>query len=237
MSGENVREVQLIPIFDNNYVFLIKNEKRECLLVDPGEASAAIREIEKRHLKLKGVLITHHHADHIDGLPDIKKKFNAPVWAPEINRSQIVADYYIQNNFKVTLAGFEIEALALPGHTLGIHAYWFKNENWLFSGDVLFGLGCGRVFEGTYEQAFASLQKIKSLPDETKVFCAHEYTKRNSEFCESLDMKTPGFLDYRRNLQVPSVPLILALEKKVNPFLLAEDSSEFSRLRNLRNVF
>ena len=230
-------EVQLLPIFKNNYVFLIKNEKRECIIVDPGEASAAIREIEKQHLKLKGVLITHHHADHIDGLPAIKKKFNVPVWAPEINRSQITADYYIQDGFTVTIAGFEIKAIALPGHTLGIHAYWFEKQNWLFSGDVLFGLGCGRVFEGTYEQAYQSLQKIKTLPEETKIFCTHEYTKRNSEFCESLGIRSPEFTAYKTSLKVPSVPLLLSVEKKANPFLLAEDSAVFSSLRDKRNTF
>jgi hydroxyacylglutathione hydrolase len=224
--------VQLIPILDSNYVFLIKNEKRECIVVDPGEGKAVIREIEKQHLKLKGILITHHHADHIDGIAEIKKKFLAPVWAPEANRAQIPADYYIHDGFEVNLAGFEIKAMALPGHTLGIHAYWFENEHWLFSGDVLFGLGCGRIFEGTYEQAYQSLQKIKSLPDETKVFCTHEYTNANMQFCESLGLRIEEY-----NLAVPTVPLSLIEEKRSNPFLKAASLEEFSRLRDLRNVF
>jgi len=116
-------------------------------------------------------------------------------------------------------------------------AYYEPEQGWLFSGDVIFGLGCGRVFEGTYEQQFESLQKIKSLPDRTLIFCAHEYTEANLRFLRSLGPLSPEQEKYAAALQAPSVPLSLSTEKKCNPFLLAENLEQFTVLRNLRNRF
>ena len=230
--------VELIPIFDDNYVFVIVNAAdTEALLVDPGEASAALNFLEKHHLKLSGILITHHHADHIDGLPALRERLNAPVFAPLKNKQQIPADHYVDENDKISLSGFEIKIISLPGHTLGIQAYWFEAENWLFSGDVLFGLGCGRLFEGSFEQGYTSLQKIKKLPPATRIYCTHEYTHTNLKFCKSLAARDAALTDYEQQLKVPSVPLTLALEIKTNPFLRAQSVAEFTTLRELRNTF
>ena len=137
-----------------------------------------------------------------------------------------------------------IQVLALPGHTLGHIAYWFLEKNWLFSGDVLFGLGCGRLFEGDFTQGFESLQKIRQLPDATAVFCAHEYTEKNLQFCKSIIYEaSPRLTTYetplmkRRAAGLPSVPLSLKAEKEFNPFLLAPTKEVFSILRQKRNVF
>lgn len=244
---------ELIPIFSDNYVFLIiDSETKEALVVDPGQASETIQVLKARKLKLKSILITHHHADHIDGIRELKEEFQAEVFAPIKNKSQIpFVDHWVQNNSQIESGNFKMQVMELPGHTLGHIGYYFKNENWLFSGDVLFGLGCGRLFEGSFEQMFQTLQKIKALPPETQVFCAHEYTETNLRFCESLmsgsETAAALHLDHlkqyasrlmqKRRENKPSVPLALADEINTNPFLLAKSVDQFTTIRQLRNVF
>lgn len=240
-----MKTVELIPVFDDNYVFLISNpETSEALVVDPGEAVAVTAVLNARKLKLLGILTTHHHTDHIGGAAELSQNFAAPVWAPVKNKDQIKADHYVSDNDFLMLAGCRIQVLALPGHTLGHVAYWFTEKNWLFSGDVLFGLGCGRLFEGDFTQGFESLQKIRRLPDTTEIFCAHEYTEKNLQFCKSITYEaSPRLATYeaslmkRRSAGLPSVPLSLKTEKQFNPFLLAPTKEEFRILRQKRNIF
>ncbi|MEK6627055.1 MAG: hydroxyacylglutathione hydrolase [Bdellovibrionota bacterium] len=240
-----MNKVELIPAFNDNYVFLITNTAQmEAIVIDPGEAKEIIKILQQRNLKLAAVLMTHHHDDHIGGVSELIEHFPAPTYAPLKYKVQIPADYYAENGQELKISSFTIQAIDLPGHTLGHNAYWFVDQKWLFSGDVLFGLGCGRLFEGSFEQGFESLQRIKSLPDETQVFCAHEYTEINLNFSKTLpDYKTADFINYeqelkyKRNLGLASVPLTLSSEKKVNPFLLAKNVQEFTELRKLRNQF
>lgn len=240
-----MKSVELIPVFDDNYVFLISDpETSEALVVDPGEAVAVTAILKARELKLLGILTTHHHADHIGGASELSQTFAAPIWAPARNKSQITADHYVSDNDTIALAGLRIQVLGLPGHTLGHIAYWISEKNWLFSGDVLFGLGCGRLFEGDFTQGFESLQKIRLLPDATEVFCAHEYTEKNLQFCKSIEYEaSPQLATYETSLLkqraagLPSVPLSLKAEKQFNPFLLASTKEEFSILRQKRNIF
>lgn len=244
-------QTQLVPIFDDNYVFILKNLKtREAIVVDPGESAAVIRVLEAENLKPVAVIITHHHPDHIDGITDLKQKYKMPVYAPLTNKSQIPAvDFFVEDQRSIQISDFKFQVMGLPGHTVGHIAFWFAEMNWLFSGDVIFGLGCGRLFEGTPEQAYASIQKIKSLPDDTLVFCTHEYTETNLRFCQSLKDSFSGLipqeklLSYSNQLKLvrssnqPSVPLHLDIEKKTNPFLIAKSIDEFRSLRQLRNIF
>ncbi|QLY24022.1 hydroxyacylglutathione hydrolase [Bdellovibrio sp. KM01] len=243
--------VELIPIFEDNYVFcLIDDNNQEALVIDPGESSKTSNYLKENNLKLTGVLLTHHHNDHVGGVRSLISEHPAPVYAPMKNKSQIgSADTWVAEGHTVRVGPFEFQVLELPGHTLGHVAYWEPKFKWLFSGDVLFGLGCGRLFEGTYEQAYESLQRIKKLPEETLVYCTHEYTESNLTFCnmlsnlddspitgdsEELEMYANQLLS-RREMNLPSVPLKLSVELRVNPFLLAKSVAQFTYLRDLRN--
>ena len=243
--------VELLPIFDDNYVFcLVDDEHKEVVVVDPGESSAVSTFLKENDYKLAGVLITHHHHDHIGGVSSLLEQHTAPVVAPKKNRNQILsAEHWVSEGDHIQLGSFQFEVMELPGHTLGHVAYWVPEMKWLFSGDVLFGLGCGRLFEGTYQQMYDSLQRIKNLPTETLVYCTHEYTETNLQFCkmltnldnspitgddEDLEMYE-NQLRNRRDMDLPSVPLKLSIEMKVNPFLLARSIQQFTYLRELRN--
>lgn len=243
--------VELVPIFEDNYVFIIIDETlKHAVIIDPGECNAIKDYLQTKELTLKGILITHHHKDHIGGARELKEFFKAPVYAPFKNMNQIpFAEHFVKEGDKVSMGNFSFSVMELPGHTLGHVAFWSPQEKWLFSGDVLFGLGCGRLFEGTYEQMYQSLQRIKALPSETLVYCTHEYTEANLQFCKMLstfdDSPITGDDEYfdiyenelihRRALKLPSVPLKLFIEKKVNPFLLARNVEQFTYLRDLRN--
>jgi hydroxyacylglutathione hydrolase len=241
--------VELLPIFKNNYVFLIQNlDTHEAIVIDPGESTAVKKALEQQKLKLKALLITHHHPDHTDGLADLVQTYKVPVYAPFKNQQQIQADHYLEDKAQFQIAGFNIKTMALPGHTLGILAYWFSDQHWLFSGDVLFGLGCGRLFEGSFEVAWNSLNKIKTLPDDSLVYCAHEYTEDNLRFFKTLPIELKALVQLdrivnyendllqKRSQKLPSVPLLLSTEKSTNPFLMS-DLADFTRLRKLRNEF
>lgn len=244
-------QVELLPIFDDNYVFVLINEDlRSAIVVDPGESAAAEEFLLEHNLKLTGILLTHHHADHIGGALELKTHFSCPVYAPLKNKIQIpFADHYLQEGDVVVLPPFSFQVLELPGHTLGHIAYWEEKHRWLFSGDVIFGLGCGRLFEGSFEEAYHSLQRIKTLPPDSLIYCTHEYTERNLQFCRTLsaDDNTPLLgnaealdryaleLRNKRSGKRPSVPLRLATESEANPFLMARDVAQFRYLRELRN--
>lgn len=246
--------VDLVPLLDDNYVFMIRNsEDKNVILIDPGDADPCKVYIEKHNLDLNTLLITHHHPDHIEGIPKLKTEHpDLKIYAPEKNRLQIPwATKYLKDGDQISSGFFQFEVFELPGHTLGICGYFEPKQQWLFSGDVLFGLGCGRLFEGTAEMLFESLKKIKDLPAQTKVFCSHEYTMTNLRFVEMLidENKIPAGFDhehfnhYRGNIKSnhlekkPTVPLYLKTELLCNPFLLASTAEELGELRRLRNHF
>ena len=240
-----MNKVELISTLHDNYIFLIINcDQKNAIIVDPGEANQVIKVLDQMQLEPLAILITHHHADHTNGVHILNEKFQLPTYTSIINKDLIKASHYLVDEQEIEIGSFVIQIIDLPGHTLGHNAYWIKKYNWLFSGDVIFGLGCGKLFEGSFEQAFKSLQKIKSLPDETQIYCSHEYTEKNLDFCKSLNIKnTNDFYSYskklykKRKLMLPSVPLSLSLEKMVNPFLMCENVETFARLRKLRDHF
>lgn len=246
-------KVKILPIFTDNYVFLIQqNTTNHVIVVDPGEAEGVKNFLTKNSLKLTSIILTHHHQDHIGGVAALKDDYPAAkIYAPLKNKNEIPdADFYVQQGQSLVIENLTFEVLELPGHTLGHLAYWCKEQNWLFSGDVLFGLGCGRLFEGTFSQMFESLKAIKSLPQSTNIFCTHEYTETNLRFCDQIIQQQSEFLipqdqlksyaaDLRqkRNQGLPSVPLSLATELKTNPFLRASTVEQFTEVRSRRNSF
>jgi len=248
-------QYHLVPVFTDNYVFIVENtETKKCVIVDPGAADEVISFLQRQQLQAEAIFITHHHWDHIDGLGALlafiqKSNATASVYAPLKNRSEVSqATQYVGEDDLISAIGLSWKVMELPGHTLGHISYYSEDLKWLFSGDVLFGLGCGRLFEGTYEQQFNSLKKIKSLGAGVKVFCTHEYTERNLAFCKHLVLSNKEAGDenlriYEQNLtelralRRPSVPLELSEELKCNPFLLADTVEKFTELRQLRNKF
>lgn len=239
-----MKRVELLPAFKDNYIFAISDEQ-EAIVVDPGDASVVLAYLNENRLDLKAILITHQHHDHIGGLAELLTCYpDVMIYAPEKHLSEIkAANIPVNVGDTVSVLGYNFEVFELAGHTKGHVAYYEASQKWLFSGDVLFGLGCGRIFDGTMAQQYQSLQFIKTLPQDTKIFCTHEYTETNWRFLQSVNQPNLAQQQYGHQLQairekkLPSVPLVLSSEMESNPFLLATDLEEFVRLRELRNQF
>ncbi|WP_413291310.1 hydroxyacylglutathione hydrolase [Bdellovibrio sp. HCB337] len=238
-------KVFLIPILKDNYVFVAANLKtKECVIVDPGQAAPVKNLILKEQLRPRAILLTHHHWDHIGGVQELKKSFDVRIYAPEKEQKSIdFADQYLSDGDAVREAGFNFKTLDLSGHTYGHIGYWEEKQNWLFSGDVLFSMGCGRIFDGSIEDHYRSLLKIKNLPPETWVYCTHEYTELNLGFCQKKfpqDQELQSFAEQVRSLRQnnePTVPFQLKQELALNPFLKVNNETEFITLREERNSY
>ena len=204
------------------------------------------------------ILNTHHHADHVNGNLELKKKYNSKILGFSQDKRRIPGiDILLEENQKQKIGNLEFEVIFIPGHTKGHIAFFFSKEKIAFTGDTLFSLGCGRVFEGTHEEMFYSLNKIKNLPPDTKIYCGHEYTKSNLNFCLAYDSKNTFLKEKKIDIQKklksnqPTIPSTLGEEIKTNIFLRCndpeikrtlglKDSSEvevFSKLRDLKDSF
>ncbi|MBP5987299.1 MAG: hydroxyacylglutathione hydrolase [Azonexus sp.] len=214
-------DVSFIPAFKDNYIWLLTRGKR-AFVVDPGDAAPVLARLEAEGLTLEGILITHHHADHQGGIAELKARWPVVVYAPG-NESITGCTDPLSGGERLEILGAPVDVLAVPGHTLGHLAY--SAPGVLFCGDTLFGAGCGRLFEGTPEQMSASLDAIAALPDDTLIYCAHEYTEMNLRFALAVEPDNP-VLQQRvarvaalRAAGLPSVPSMLGEEKATNPFL------------------
>ncbi|MFH1661255.1 MAG: hydroxyacylglutathione hydrolase [Rhodocyclaceae bacterium] len=214
-------EISLIPAFKDNYIWLLTRGKR-AVVVDPGDAAPVIARLEADDLTLEGILITHHHADHQGGVAELKARWPVEVHAPA-NESITGCTRPLSGGERIDILGQTVDVMAVPGHTLGHLAYLAPGA--LFCGDTLFGAGCGRLFEGTPEQMSASLDSIAALPDDTLVYCAHEYTEMNLRFALAVEPENAALLARVAKVAAlraagqPSVPLTLGEEKATNPFL------------------
>jgi hydroxyacylglutathione hydrolase len=224
-------DVLAVPAFKDNYLWLIHDGKNAAV-VDPGDAQPVLAALQANGLTLTAILLTHHHADHIGGVPRLLEHSQVPVFGPRNDGIAAVTEALGEGDrIDVPGLGLALRVLDVPGHTLGHIAYVREaaGANWLFCGDTLFGAGCGRLFEGTPAQMADSLAKLAALPDDTLVYCAHEYTLSNLRFAEAVE---PGnrALQMRvandsrlRGTHLPTVPSTIAIEKATNPFLRAHE--------------
>ena len=237
--------IEIISCLQDNYSYLIIDEtNNNACVVDPGEAKPIINFLENKDIKLKYILNTHHHFDHIGGNKELKKKYKSIVIGYKNDAHRIPEiDILVEDGQIWKKDNFETKIFHIPGHTSGHICFHFYKDNFLFTGDTLFSLGCGRLFEGTYKDMFDSLNKIKSLPENTNIFCGHEYTLQNSKFCikydpDNLVLKNK-IVDIKKKLKnnLPTVPSILKDEINCNIFLKAKDLESFSKLRDLKDNF
>ena len=253
--------MKIIPIacLADNYAYIIKDSNSKNIgVVDPSEAKPIISFLQKKNLKLSYILNTHHHFDHIGGNIELKKMYNAKIVGFLGDKHRIPGiDITLKNNELWNFGSSIVKILHIPGHTLGHICFFFKKEKIAFTGDTLFSLGCGRIFEGNHKQMLVSLNKIKNLPKETKIYCGHEYTYKNAEFCMKYDNKNPDLIKQftkikeLRSNNLPTIPSRLSDELKSNIFLRCdqndlkvklnmknmEDFEVFKKVRDLKDSF
>ena len=214
-------EVFFIPAFNDNYIWLLVRDGRAAV-VDPGDATPVIARLDALQLQLETVLVTHHHADHQGGVAELVERWHPRVFGPE-QESITGCSGPLSGGEKIVVLGQTVDVLPVGGHTRGHIAYYFPGA--VFCGDTLFGAGCGRLFEGTPAQMCASLARLVALPDETKVYCAHEYTETNLRFALAVEPQSAALrerverVSRMRAAGLPLIPSTLREEKETNPFL------------------
>ena len=238
-------KIQIIPCLEDNYSYLIIDEvNNTACVIDPSEADPIIEYLENNKIKLKFILNTHHHYDHVGGNKKLKEKYGASVVGYMGDKQRIPEiDILLDDQVTWIYRNFEAKIIYIPGHTLGHICFYFYKEESVFTGDTLFSLGCGKIFEGTYSQMFNSLMKFKKLPEDTKVYCGHEYTKKNSDFCLTHDTNNNNLktkihhIDEKLKSGLPTVPSTIKDELECNIFLRSNNVETFSKLRDLKDNF
>ena len=218
--------IEPIQAFTDNYIWLLTNGS-SAVVVDPGDPAPVAATLADRGLTLSGIIITHHHFDHVGGLETLASQWECPVWGPD-NPAINGITHALSDGDSVTLLGLELQVGGVPGHTRDHIAFYAASpEPVLFCGDTLFAGGCGRVFEGTFPMMRQSLNKLAALPSETRVYCAHEYTMANLAFARAVEPANKALAQRelddaaRREQGLPTVPSTLAMERATNPFLRA----------------
>jgi hydroxyacylglutathione hydrolase len=223
--------VDILPAFTDNYIYLVgDSDLGLAMVVDPGDADVVLRALKKRDLYLSLILNTHHHKDHIGGNAKLAREYGAPIIGPAKDQSRIEnMARGVERGDIVTFSTLRGRVIETHGHTSGHIAFHFPEIGALFCGDTLFSLGCGRLFEGTAAQLWQSLMSLRSLPDETLVYCGHEYTEANAKFALAVDKNNPALQaraveagELRRKGK-PTLPARLGEEKRANPFLRADE--------------
>ena len=238
-------KIKIIPCLQDNYSYLIiDKENSTACVIDPSEADPIIEYLEDNKIKLKFILNTHHHYDHVGGNQKLKEKYGASVIGYEGDKERIPGIDILVNDQETWIhKNFEAKIIHIPGHTLGHICFYFYKDELVFTGDTLFSLGCGRIFEGTYAQMFDSLMKLKKLPTNTKVFCGHEYTLQNSKFCvvhddSNKNLKTKiNDIKIKLKAGLSTIPSTIKDELECNIFLRSNNVETFSKLRDLKDNF
>lgn len=226
-----------IPVFNDNYIWVLELNHR-VWVVDPGKPEEVLSLLQRENYNLEGILVTHHHQDHIGGIEVLVNASTHPVHVigPEFESIPCRTEVARDGDMFELFPQVQVEVLSMTGHTKGHIAYFLpvskaNSEPRLFCGDTLFSVGCGRVFEGTPAQMFESLQKIKNLPKETYICCAHEYTLSNIKFAKTIDGSNQDLLKWSveaanlREQNLPTVPTTIDLEIRVNPFLRCDQKA------------
>ena len=250
-------QIEIIKCLHDNYSYLIFEKETSTLsIVDPSEYDAC-ENVIKKYGKLDYILNTHHHFDHVDGNLKLKRKYNCKILGFEKDKDRIPGiDIHLKEGDKWQFGDIESEIFEISGHTVGHIAFYFHREKSVFTGDTLFSLGCGRLFEGTPKMMWESLKKIRDLPDETKIYCGHEYTLSNAKFIYSIlpSDELKGKINELENLyskNLSSIPSTIQEEKKLNIFLQADNNqisealgliekspeNVFTHIRNLKDNF
>jgi hydroxyacylglutathione hydrolase len=251
--------IEIIPCLNDNYSYLLEDDQTNTIaIIDPSEFGPCDKKINQKYKKLDFILNTHHHFDHVGGNTELKKKYGSKILGFKQDKNRIPAiDILLEDDQEFKIGNLNFKTIFIPGHTSGHIAFYFKKEMVIFTGDTLFSLGCGRVFEGTHQQMFSSLNKIKKLPEDTKIYCGHEYTKNNLEFCLKFDPNNDYLKDKKKFIEEmlrkkkPTIPSTIRDEIQTNIFLRyddhdvkdalnlkkASDLEIFTKLRDLKDIF
>jgi hydroxyacylglutathione hydrolase len=223
-----------VPMLSDNYAWLLRDDATGALaFVDPADAEAGAAAVEAMGGKLDLILLTHHHDDHIAGADALRTRYGAKIAGAAADAHRLPRlDIAVAEGDRVAFSTYEGQVIDTPGHTVGHISYFFPGGPILFCGDTMFSLGCGRMFEGTAEQFFASFRKIAALPPQTLICCGHEYTPDNT-----LLQAKAAQVDRLRAAGQQTLPVRLADELPVNPYLLAKDAPAFGRLRSMKDSF
>jgi hydroxyacylglutathione hydrolase len=238
-------DIVAVPAFADNYLWLVHDANSgETAVVDPGDPAPVLAEADKRGWRITKILNTHWHPDHTGGNLAIKEKTGAIIIGPEGENGRVPGlDQALKEGDRIRIGDHEAEVWEVPGHTIGHIAYIFREDKVAFVGDTLFAMGCGRLFEGSAEQMHHSLGRLASLPADTKLYCAHEYTLANARFAahafpsnEAISERLAKVTS-QRNRGEATVPTTIAEERATNPFLLAGDVQHFADLRAEKDNF
>lgn len=228
-----------------NYIWLLEHTtSRDVIVVDPTEAEPVEQYCHEHGLNLSQIWLTHWHKDHIGGVPELLQSRNIPVYGPREELSKIpFITHPLQHEAHFKFHDLQVDVLAVPGHTLGHIVYFMDAIDTLFCGDTLFAMGCGRVFEGTFEQMYHSLNRLAALPARTQVYCTHEYTLSNAKFALHVEPDNLALqqryqqVEDLRLLNQPTLPSTIELELQTNPFLRVDNVEEFQKLREMKDNF
>jgi hydroxyacylglutathione hydrolase len=236
-------DIEIIPCLNDNYSYLIKDDQTNTVaIIDPSEFGPCDEKINQKYKKLDFILNTHHHFDHVGGNTELKKKYSSKILGFEKDKKRIPSiDVLLKDDQEFRIGSLNFRTIFIPGHTLGHISFYLEKEKIVFTGDTLFSLGCGRIFEGTYQQMFDSLNKIKSLPGETEIYCGHEYTNNNLEFCLKFNPNN-NYLKQKEKIikakikeKKPTIPTTIKDEIQTNIFLRYDDLDVKNTL-NLKNA-
>ncbi|MFT6559455.1 hydroxyacylglutathione hydrolase [Sneathiella sp.] len=252
-------EIHQIPVLNDNYLYLFKDPDSDAVgIVDPAEAEPVLEKLKELGWTLTHIINTHHHWDHTGANLELKEKTGCIIVGNKHDSERIPGiDIQVEDGDLFEFGTQTAKIMAVSGHTIGHIAYWFENSETLFCGDTLFALGCGRLFEGTPAQMWESLSKIRTLPDETQIYCAHEYTEANADFAVTIEPDNKALLSrvkeikQKRAQNIPTVPSTLGTEKETNPFLRpdsehiketlsmvgADPVSVFAEIRHRKDTF